>query len=246
MQEDKFCLKWNEFNSNVSSSFGLLRNEEYLHDVTLVTVDRQQVHAHKLVLSACSEYFQDIFRNNKSSNLMLCLEGINRNDLNKFLDYMYLGEVQICQNDLDRFLTLSKRFKLNGLMTDETKLNDDTAKTDLPKIEDNMHFDEVAESEYEENNSDRSVAIKRPIQIVNRGGFQTDFSEYIEELSDGNYRCVMCGKVSNGKLKHHRLYNLKKHVEVHIDGLSYPCTKCDKTFRSKTTYNTHQTKGCKS
>ena len=119
---ENFLLKWNDFHANISSSFGLFRNEEYLHDVTLVTVDRQQVHAHKLVLSACSEYFQDIFRNNKSSNLMLCLEGIKRNDLNKFLDYMYLGEVQICQNDLDRFLTLSKRFKLNGLMTDETKL----------------------------------------------------------------------------------------------------------------------------
>ena len=51
MQTEKFCLKWNNFNSNVSTAFSLLRNEDYLHDVTLVTQDHQQISAHKLVLS---------------------------------------------------------------------------------------------------------------------------------------------------------------------------------------------------
>ena len=61
---EKFSLKWHDFNTNVSKSFGLLRDEEYLHDVTLVSDDNMQVSAHKLVLSACSEYFKNIFRNN--------------------------------------------------------------------------------------------------------------------------------------------------------------------------------------
>ena len=83
---EKFSLKWNDYHSNVASSFGALRNEDYLCDVTLISDNQQQAAAHRLVLSACSEYFQDIFRNNRSPNLMLCLEGINRNDLNKFLE----------------------------------------------------------------------------------------------------------------------------------------------------------------
>ena len=58
---EKFCLKWNDFNSNVSKSFSILRNAKYLHDVTLVSDDHGKVEAHKLVLSACSEYFRDIF-----------------------------------------------------------------------------------------------------------------------------------------------------------------------------------------
>ena len=57
---EKFCLKWNDFHSNVSKSFSLYRNEENLHDVTLVTDDHNKVSAHKLVLSACSGYFRDI------------------------------------------------------------------------------------------------------------------------------------------------------------------------------------------
>ena len=55
---EKFSLKWNDFHSNVSKSFSLLRNEEYLHDVTLVGDDHKQISAHRLVLSACSDYFQ--------------------------------------------------------------------------------------------------------------------------------------------------------------------------------------------
>ena len=68
---DKFCLKWNDFNTNVSKSFGIFRNEDYLHDVTLVSDDQHQVTAHKLVLSASSDYFKNIFKNNKLSNLFL-------------------------------------------------------------------------------------------------------------------------------------------------------------------------------
>ena len=62
---EKFSLKWNDFHSNVSNSFANVRNEKYLHDVTLVTDDQQRVSAHRLVLSVSSEYFETIFRNNK-------------------------------------------------------------------------------------------------------------------------------------------------------------------------------------
>ena len=66
---DKLCLKWNDFDSNVCKSFGKLRNEEYLHDVTLVGDDHTQLSAHKLVLSACSEYFKEVFKRNKHSDV---------------------------------------------------------------------------------------------------------------------------------------------------------------------------------
>ena len=88
---EKFSLKWNDFHSNVSKAFGLFRNEDYLHDVTLVSDDHKQVSAHKLVLSASSEYFKDIFQQNNRSNThpLLCLDGISSHDLNNVLDYIY-------------------------------------------------------------------------------------------------------------------------------------------------------------
>ena len=59
---EKFNLKWNDFESNASKSFSLFRNESYLHDVTLFSDDFKQIPAHKLVLSACSDYFKTIFK----------------------------------------------------------------------------------------------------------------------------------------------------------------------------------------
>ena len=91
---EKFSLKWNDFQSNISKTFGSVRTEEYLCDVTLVSDDSRQVSAHKLVLSACSEYFKDIFRKNQKHNhLLLCLDGITSNDLTNVLDYIYNGHI---------------------------------------------------------------------------------------------------------------------------------------------------------
>ena len=89
---EKFSLKWNDFHSNVSKSFGLFRSEEYLQDVTLMSEDYYQVSAHKLVLSACSEHFRNIFKNSKKSNTLICLDGVSKEDLKNILDFIFILE----------------------------------------------------------------------------------------------------------------------------------------------------------
>ena len=58
---DKFCLRWNDFESNISSAFKELREDKDFFDVTLACED-DQLQAHKVILSACSDYFRDVFR----------------------------------------------------------------------------------------------------------------------------------------------------------------------------------------
>ena len=57
---EKFSLKWNDFEKNVSKSFSQMRQQTGLFDVTLVSSDQKQVSAHRLVLSACSDFFKNI------------------------------------------------------------------------------------------------------------------------------------------------------------------------------------------
>ena len=121
---ERFSLKWNDFDTNTSKAFGLLRNEDFLQDVTLVGDDNHQVAAHKLVLSACSDYFKTIFKTNKHNHPLLCLERMSSSDISNILDYMYNGEVKIFQDDLERFLSVAQRFKLEGI--GEEILNDPT------------------------------------------------------------------------------------------------------------------------
>ena len=40
---EKFSLKWNDFKSTVSYSFGILREEKEFFDVTLVSDDERQI-----------------------------------------------------------------------------------------------------------------------------------------------------------------------------------------------------------
>ena len=118
---EKFSLKWNDYLANVTKKFSSLRNEDEFSDVTLVSSDKRQVSAHKVVLSSCSDYFKTILRsNNKSKDIILCLENISHEELNYVLDYVYNGEVKIEQDKLDRFLTIAQRFQLEGLISDES------------------------------------------------------------------------------------------------------------------------------
>ena len=113
---EKFCLKWNDFEANVTKSFRQLRKADDFYDVTLVSDDHQQVSAHKIVLSASSEYFNNVLKMNKHSHPMLCLSGVTSKDLTNILDYIYNGELQIYQEDLDQFLQTAQRFQLEGLI----------------------------------------------------------------------------------------------------------------------------------
>ena len=115
---ENFCLKWNDFKSNTSKIFGEFRDKDFLQDVTLVGDDNAQIAAHKLVLSACSEYFKNIFKSNKHSHPLLCLEGVKSKEIKNILDYIYNGEVNIHQEELDRFLELAQRFKLKAFLVD--------------------------------------------------------------------------------------------------------------------------------
>jgi hypothetical protein len=55
----QFCLRWNDFQTNMVSSFQHLRDEKSFTDVTLAC-EGQTTKAHKMVLSACSPYFKKL------------------------------------------------------------------------------------------------------------------------------------------------------------------------------------------
>ena len=132
---EKFSLKWNDFQSNVSRTFSQLRSEEEFFDVSLVSDDQKMMSAHKLVLSASSPYFKHILTTNKHSHPLLCLDGVSSAELQCVLDYIYQGEVQIYQEQLDRFLVVAQRLQLEGLTSqddeEERRVNETIEDTDI-------------------------------------------------------------------------------------------------------------------
>ena len=114
---EKFCLKWNDFQSVVSKSFSVLRQEEDFYDVTLISDDETQIPAHKLVLAASSSFFKSILKRNSHSHPLLYLSGVDSTSLGFVLDYIYQGEVEIYQNELDNFLEVAQKMKIDGLLS---------------------------------------------------------------------------------------------------------------------------------
>ncbi|KAL7725589.1 hypothetical protein ACLKA6_002691 [Drosophila palustris] len=56
-----FCLRWNNYQSSITSAFENLRDDEDFVDVTLACEGRS-IKAHRVVLSACSPYFRDLLK----------------------------------------------------------------------------------------------------------------------------------------------------------------------------------------
>ena len=73
---ERLCLQWNDFKQNISSSFGELREDKDLTDVTLACEDGKQVEAHKVVLAASSPFFKDILKRNKHPHPLIYMRGL--------------------------------------------------------------------------------------------------------------------------------------------------------------------------
>merc|ERR1712133_72028 len=223
IMSDTFCLKWNDYHSNVSKSFGRLRNKDEFHDVTLVSDDRKQVFAHKVILSSCSEYFRNVLKQNIHPNPLLCLEGITFKDMNNVMDYIYCGEVNMYQDDLDRFLKIAERLKLEGLIGvggDDNLKSFENEYDAEPISHDSKEIKPVNFIENFEEFGTTAIPNDNSKIIVNSDDFadieklDAKINEHIVKTEDGKYMCNICEKIM--KYRHH----VKEHVEIHFDGLS--------------------------
>ena len=78
---EKLCLQWNDFQDNIKSAFGNLREDKDFKDVTLVCEDGQQVEAHKVILASSSPFFQKVLGRNKHPHPLMFMRGMKFDDL---------------------------------------------------------------------------------------------------------------------------------------------------------------------
>jgi len=116
---EKFCLRWNDFENNISSAFRELRDDKDFFDITLACED-DQIQAHKVILSACSPFFRTVLRRNPHQHPILYLKGISYLDLQSVLNFMYHGEVNVAQEELNTFLAVAEDLKVKGLTQNNT------------------------------------------------------------------------------------------------------------------------------
>ena len=109
-EKEKLCLKWSDFQENAISAFRTLREDREFTDVTLACEDGQQVEAHKVILASSSPFFQNLLRRNKHPHPLVYMRGINSEDLVAMIDFLYFGEANVNQENLDSFLAVAEDF----------------------------------------------------------------------------------------------------------------------------------------
>ena len=82
--------------------------------VTLVTDDGQHIKAHKIILSAGSHFFSDIFLKSNQTNMLIYLKGIDSVQLEYILDFLYNGKASVGQEELKEFLETGKELRVKG------------------------------------------------------------------------------------------------------------------------------------
>ena len=103
--DQQFCLRWNDFQTNMVASFKYLRDEKSFCDVTIATevsclhlvypfpTQGQHTKAHKMILCACSPYFKNLLEQNPAKHPIIILKDVPFAHLTAILEFMYAGEV---------------------------------------------------------------------------------------------------------------------------------------------------------
>merc|ERR1719233_693613 len=123
---DKLCLNWNGYDGIVRDSCRKIREDQRFFDVTLVTDDGQHIQAHKIILSAGSDFFSDIFMKSNHSDMLVYLKGISSGKLEPVIDFIYNGEAFITQEELKVFIDTGKELKVKGLEGELTGIGENT------------------------------------------------------------------------------------------------------------------------
>jgi len=234
--EEKFSLQLNDFQANAVNSFSKLRTSSDFKDVTLVGDDLKLISAHKVILSSCSEYFKSILTQHDHSHPLICLNGVNSEDIEKVLDFIYTGALQIFQNELDRFLQISQKLKLEGLLGYYHNQEEPEYKilnTAAPSFGKKSVVNKVKTLSQKIESNEKLIEFYS-VDFLNIEELELKLSENVQKVDNGN-KCIICGKFFK-KPAHAR-----EHVEMtHVEGLQFPCSFCNKICRNRHALRLHK------
>ncbi|XP_042880666.1 zinc finger protein 316-like isoform X6 [Penaeus japonicus] len=137
MASGLLSLKWNNHRTTFFHVLSTIRSKESYCDAT-IACDGKFYPVHKLVLSTCSDYFEQMFERTNCKHPIIVLKDIRHEDLEALLNYMYVGEVNVLQNELAGLIKAAECLMIKGLAvpdeapTKESKRSSGSGKEDSP------------------------------------------------------------------------------------------------------------------
>ena len=254
---EKLCLQWNDFKDNVSTAFRSLRDDRDFADVTLACEDGKQLETHKVILAASSPFFKNLLKRNLlHPHPLIFMRNVSSENLDAIVDFLYFGEVNLLEQNLESFLAIADELQLKGLSKEnlgkEQKQIDKEGPHSKPKISlDNIKEELDIKETKEEHNQDFEYQGIDPISndsAESSGSVEEDIKSMMEKslnmITNGKEKlihcskCKICGKEGRGNV-------IKKHIRA--THLGTTCNLCGKKFLTRNEKQKHETmnKDCK-
>ena len=247
MADLKLGFSRGDFHEHSVHTFQSLLEDINFSDVTLVCEDQKQLKGHKVILSSASEFFKNILEKNPHPNPLIYIK-VKYDLLYSILKFIYLGQCEIEQSDIESFLECAKDLQISGLCSEmEEDITTSTEEINMRKRENKMEIQQEFQELVTKGNC------KLPERNISTAQDNSYDEEYIkeEEMSadqvgepiakdlDG-LMCNQCGKVQMCEasfIVHKRnAHRITKKKETQTEpkriiskDLSY-CTKRDRLF----------------
>ena len=252
MSQEMSCLNWKSYESQITTTFQDLFNENDFSDVTFVCDDQTKLPAHKIVLSTCSPVLRQILLDNPEDISLIYLSCVKHSEMQSILQFMYLGQVTISQDRMKECMDIAKVLQIDGISQeggDEMKID-----KNLKEMSNNIkNCTLVDKTKYVSSTSDElmsfdtqkykascSSAVENSGQLHNSKKFGKDFASRVDndlfKNKDGSviYYCNMCDYKAKGQR------SFKRHQESDHEGVRYSCNQCEYQAKRKNTLKTHQ------
>ena len=248
---EKLFLEWNDFQENVNTAFENLRGNNDFSDVTLACEDGQQFEAHKVILAASSPFFHRLLERKKHPHPLIYLRGLKSEDLSAILDFLYCGEANIFQENLESFLAIAEELELKELMGKRDEKSQEFGRSAFPKQIECEEALQKRPAGFKSFHTDHKLT---SVKFEQREPLQKYVTEELQELDDqvksmmGNSQnmiqegkirrraktCKVCGKEGSAR-------TIIDHIEAnHLDRVSLPCNICEKIFRTRHSLRDHK------
>ena len=227
--KEKYTLKWHSYSDHLKEAFGDMMTSSEFADVTLVTDDKQQIRAHRNILSACSPVFKNILQlDSKNANPVIYLRGIQHLEMKSIMQFIYLGEARFHEERMNEFLMVSKNLEIKELSTgielnDQAALNEESNENNVDDDVDE-DFAQTLNEDGENFEHQTHTTSTKPITRTNKS---------VKRTGGSKYPCNKCDYQATHQS------NLTRHIQSKHEGVKYACNQCDQQFTQQCALTTH-------
>ena len=207
MHKEKYNINWHTYSDHLKEMLHEMMKSNELADVTLVCDDKKQFKAHKIVLSACSSVFRRIIKDLPKNGSVIYLRGIQHQEMESILEYMYLGIATFYQERINEFLNVAQNLEIKEI-SEDAKIEDENSST-----EDQNKSDTEDDAELDRESQINNDVNERLLRNIRESQLQKN--------TDGMFECDQC------ESKFLRKDHLKRHIQSKHEGVRYACNQCD-------------------